>query len=51
MDRTAGGLKIFIVILPDASIAVITDISIGWAPAYECYVKKWLMPEPANGNS
>ena len=43
-------IKIFIVILPDASIAVITDLAIGWAPAYECYVKKWLMPEPANGS-
>jgi hypothetical protein len=43
-------IKIFIVILPDASIAVITDAAIGWAPAYECYVKKWLMPDPANYN-
>jgi len=44
-------IKIFIVILPNASIVVITDAAIGFAPAYECYVKKWLMPEPANGNS
>ena len=44
-------IKIFIVILPNASIVVITDAAIGFAPAYECYVKKWLMPEPANGHS
>jgi hypothetical protein len=43
-------IKIFIVIFPNTSIAVITDTSIGWAPAYECYVWKWLMPKPANGN-
>ena len=43
-------IKIFIVILPDASIAVVTDLSIGWAPAYECWIKKWRMPEAANGN-
>ena len=43
-------IKIFIVILPNSSIAVVTDLAIGWVPAYECYVKKWLMPEPANGS-
>ena len=43
-------IKIFIVILPDASIAVITDLAIGWAPAYECFIRKWRMPKPANGN-
>ena len=43
-------IKIFIVILPDASIAVITDASIGWAPAYEFLIEQWKMPDPANGN-
>ena len=43
-------IKIFIVIMPNTSIAVITDAAIGWAPAYECLIQKWLMPDPANGN-
>ena len=43
-------IKIFIVILPNSSIAVITDAAIGFAPAYEFLIEKWQMPEPANGN-
>jgi len=43
-------IKIFIVILPNASIVVITDAAIGFAPAYECFIRKWRMPKPANGN-
>ena len=43
-------IKIFIVIMPNNSIAVVTDAAIGWAPAYECWIRKWRMPEPANGN-
>jgi hypothetical protein len=49
MRRKIKKIKIFIVILPDSSIAVITDAAIGWAPAYECWIQKWRMPEPANG--
>jgi hypothetical protein len=43
-------IKIFIVILPNTSIVVITDAAIGFAPAYECWIRKWRMPDPANGN-
>jgi hypothetical protein len=41
-------IKIFIVIMPNNSIAVVTDAAIGWAPAYECWIQKWCMPKAAN---
>jgi hypothetical protein len=47
----AKRIKIFIVILSDTSIAVVADVSIGWAPAYEFLIEEWQMPDPANGNS